>query len=173
MICRCVFCAVVALLAAASPILAVTVTSAVLSGPSSIKCPPDGNCATYTLALAGGDASSYLANWMNFAVYQDETIDDMLINETVFYVFGDANGNWTYSTTFQLCCTDGCEVTGSYASCWDSTAQVYALIEDSWGFDLKETNRLTVKCEIPEPGSVLLIYSGLGALGLFAARTRR
>lgn len=148
-------------------------TNATLTGPSLIPCPPDGGVGIYTLTVQGTGASTSLAEWLNFAVYdEDPGLDDMLQNETLFYfVADDAAGNWQETLTFELWCANGCEVRGSYGGSWETTAEVYALIEDTWGNDMAATAVLEVSC-VPEPSCCLLLVGGLAGIVLLGRRPR-
>jgi hypothetical protein len=138
----------------------VTAESITLTGPTTIVCPPE-NHATYTVSFSGTGAVEGSDYWLRLSVYDDDPYDpdDMLQNETVIHFSTEANGDWSYTKTFELWCEDH-EIRGSYGSSWETTAEVYAMLEYYYGSDIGYSNIIEVTC-VPEPASTLALGFGV------------
>ncbi len=169
---------VISLLFLSANAFAYLITTAHLTGPNCINCPPGGQQALYTVSLAGTGQSDILERWLNYAVYDAETSEDTLQDEIAFSILGDAQGNWNTTLQFTLECDGDCDVVGDDGGSWETEAEIYVKIENSWGLDITDTNTLKVTCgmpaPMPEPSTVLLLSSGLfGLIGISRKKMRR
>jgi len=75
--------------------------------------------------MAGTGIGNVYGAAFNFAVYSDDWFaDTMLQDETSFHIYGDEDGNFSITQTFELWCNENCYVTGSKGTSGTNSANV-------------------------------------------------
>jgi len=159
----------------------ITVTSLLITGPTTLV--QDGPKGTYTATFSGTGAGRVLGTNVRWSVYEvDEYFDDLLIGESnSINVSDDASGVWTLSVTFELWCQGqgACYVTGKdgqddEASGTWGAGNIGVHLETWSGSNIKNASEYLygITC-VPEPETAGLAIAGLGVAGLSLRRGQR